>query len=137
MSFVLDIEQITWGSQSWSSQNFLRALDDPRSYCWILENTSTDYPILGYGIQYQSDNVSHIANLCIHPNRRGHGLGGILLRHMIDHARRLGASVIELELNTSNIHAYMLYFNHGFRVFRFLPQYYMDYSDAYRMTLML
>jgi len=134
---VVSIERAVWKNESWRLKDFLQALNNPLYNCWILESISTDYIVLGYGFQYLLNDVSHIANLCIHPNRRGRGLGGILLRHMIDDARQNGASTVELEVNTSNTHAYMLYINHGFRIFQFLPQYYSEYSDAYRMTLIL
>lgn len=134
---VISIEQITWKKESWRSKDFLEALDDQSSNCWILESNTNDYIVLGYGLQVFSNGKSHIINFCIHPNRRGHGLGRILLRHMIDYARENNASTIELEVHTTNMHAYTLYFNHGFRIFRFLPQYYSENADGYHMILEL
>jgi ribosomal-protein-alanine N-acetyltransferase len=134
---LISIEQVTWKNDSWGWNNFLEALNDPRYSCWILESNTTDYVVLGYGLQYILNDVAHIANLCIHPNRRGRGLGGILLRHMIDYARQYDASAVELEVHTTNTNAYRLYSNHGFRIFRFLPRYYSEYSDGYLMTLIL
>ncbi len=137
IAIVFAIDQITWKDQSWPLKQFFHVLKDPLYKCWILENTTTDYLVLGYGFQYSSDDISHITNFCIHPNRRQRGLGGILLRHMIDYAREHGDSTIELEVHTSNTHAYMLYIKHGLRISRFLPQYYSEYSDAYQMKLIL
>jgi ribosomal-protein-alanine N-acetyltransferase len=137
IDIVITIEQMTWANQSWRSKDFLHTLNDPIYSCWILKSNTTDDLVLGYGIQYILNNVAHIANLCIHPNRRGLGLGGRLLRHMIDYARQCDASAVELEVHTSNTNAYRLYINHGFRIFRFLPRFYSEYSDGYLMILIL
>jgi len=134
---VIAIDRVTWGNDSWRSKDFFQAINNPLYNCWILESIKNDYIVLGYGVQYLLNDVAHISNLCIHPNRRGRGLGGILLRHMIDYARENDASIIELEVDTSNIHAYRLYINHGFRIFQFLPRYYSEYSDGYKMILIL
>ncbi len=134
---VVQIEQTTWGDESWSLDEFSSYLDDPFWNCWILESTTNGYSILGYGIQYVSGNASYIANLCIHPSHCGHGLGKVLLRYLIDYARQKGVSKIKLEVHTSNKRAYTLYTNHGFRKIRLLPQYYSEHADAYEMILLL
>lgn len=134
---VVKIDRATWGDTSWSLEQFFDFFDDEFSDCWILESNSVDYPILGYGFQKSSNGVSHITNLCLHPDQRGRGLGGILLRHMIDYARWLNISIVELEVDTSNIRAYTLYFKHGFRISQRLERYYSENADAYRMQLFL
>ena len=130
---VLAIDMFTWPKEAWSGQNFSRALVDPTWNCWILEDSISDSSILGYGLQYSAHRVSHIANLCVHPYQRGCGLGGFLLRHMIDRARHENLPVVTLEVNTANEQAYKFYENHGFRIIDVLPAYYSCGSDAYRM----
>jgi len=134
---VFEIDQATWGDCAWSLEHFFDLLNDPLCNGWIVESTTTDYPILGYGFQVVSNGISHIVNLCIHPDRRGRGLGEILLLHMIDYGRRLGSSIVDLEVDTSNVPAYRLYFKHGFRIIQLLQQYYSDTADAYRMRLIM
>jgi ribosomal-protein-alanine N-acetyltransferase len=134
---VVAIERDTWGNESWLSEDFHQVLRDPFYHCWILESIITDYVVLGYGLQYQTDDGSHIANLCLHPSRRGRGLGHILLHHMIEHTRENNGSIIELEVLTTNTQAYMLYVKHGFEIVDYVPDYYSKYSDAYRMVLKL
>ncbi len=137
IAIVVNLEQATWGNASWSLEEFFQALTHPYWNCWILESTTTNGLLLGYGLQYFSDGLSHIANLCIHPDQRGRGLGGILLRHMINYASQIEASGIQLEVDTSNKSAYMLYVKHGFRIVQYLSKYYSEYSDAYLMKLLL
>ncbi len=134
---VVAIERDTWGIKSWSSKNFHQAIKDPLYKCWILESITTDYVVLGYGLQYQTERGSHIANLCLHPSRRGRGLGSILLRHMIDYARENNATMVKLEVETLNTRAYLLYVKHGFHIVNFIPHFYSENSDAYKMTLIL
>ena len=137
IAIVVDIERITWPTQSWSSEDFYQYFDDPRWVCWIIESTTNNHQLLGFGIQNLSNGVSHIANLCIHPDQRGRGLGKMLLRHMIDYACLIGALSVSLEVDPQNTPAYTLYANHGFRIHRYIPQYYSDTSDAYEMTLLV
>jgi ribosomal-protein-alanine N-acetyltransferase len=137
LDIVVDIDRATWGDISWRPKDFVRALRNPLWNCWILESGTNDHRLLGYGLQRIADDVSHITNLCIHPNQRGRGLGGILLRFMIDHSREMNASIVNLEVETLNTRAYKLYRNHGFRISRFLFKYYSDDSHAYQMTLFL
>jgi ribosomal-protein-alanine N-acetyltransferase len=137
VDIVSEIDRITWNESSWPSGDFFKALYNPFWSCWVLKSTTHDHAILGYGLQYLSHGRSHIANFCIHPNQRGRGLGGILLRHMIDHARRIGVSIVELEVNTTNINAYNLYVKHGFRKIYTLERYYSETEDAYLMQLII
>ncbi|CAF1027131.1 unnamed protein product [Adineta steineri] len=130
------IDRDTWGNTSWSSKDFFKSLNNLSWNCWILENPNSDQSILGYGLQYQLDNISHVANLTLHPSQCGRGLGGILLRHMIDYARQNDATKITLEVNTSNTRAFKLYANHGFQIVEYLERYYSDTADAYRMELL-
>jgi ribosomal-protein-alanine N-acetyltransferase len=137
IAIVVAIERDTWGDESWSSENFRNTLRDPLYSCWILESITTDYVVLGYGLQYQTHHGSHIVNLCLHPSRRGRGLGRILLGHMIDYTRENDGSLVELEVSTSNTQAFNLYVQNGFKIVDYLPHYYAESSDAYKMALKL
>ncbi|CAF1394606.1 unnamed protein product [Adineta steineri] len=134
---VLEIEKIVWHDESWDLEFFYNFFNDPLSSCWILENTNSAQSIVGYGLQSLLHNKSSITNLTLHPSQWGRGLGGLLLRHMIKHARLSCAVRMSLEVSTSNKRAYNLYFNHGFRISKLLPQYYSEGSDAYCMILVL
>ena len=140
IDILIVIEQATWNDKAWPYEQMLESLFDPNYNCWILENTNntTDDSVLGYGFQCISDEArttSSVANICIHPNHRGCGLGGILLRHMIDHARKMAVLKMELQVKMSNKHAFMLYVKHGFKIVRRLRQYYSDNSDAFLMQM--
>ena len=111
---VIKIDQETWQDLAWPVDAYHNALNNPSAYNWILETTTVDHSIVGYGMQVVSDINSHITNLTIHPSQCGRGLGGLILRHMIEHARQLAVLSMTLEVDTSNIRAYNLYTKHGF-----------------------
>jgi len=70
--------------------------------------------IAGYGVMTVGAGEAHIVNLCIKPELRQQGLGGQMLIHMMDNARRLGVDNMLLEVRPSNHIAIRLYMNMGF-----------------------
>jgi len=58
----------------------------------------------------------HINNVAVLPQYRGRGMGSAVLRHVLDEARRLGATRATLEVRASNEGARRLYERLGFRV---------------------
>jgi ribosomal protein S18 acetylase RimI-like enzyme len=61
------------------------------------------------------EHAYHIGELDVDPARRGHGIGGALLRHAEAEARSAGLKLMSLTTTTSNP-ARRLYERHGFRV---------------------
>ena len=135
---VMEIEQQTWPSRSWGLNAFIDSCNHPRHCCWILEDTMGTHRVIGYGIQYAASNgEAHLTTIALRASERGRGLGGVLLRHMIRHARRIYASGVALQVSTSNECAYKLYAAHGFQVVGRLVGYYSTNEDAYAMRLVL
>lgn len=95
---------------AWTEINFR---DCMRSgyYCRVLEAQGQ---ILGYAVMSAGAGEAHILNLCIHLESRGRGHGRLLLTEVIDHARRLGADMLFLEVRPSNDAARWLYEKLGF-----------------------
>ncbi len=81
--------------------------------CWVME---ADDDIRGYGIMTVGAGESHILNLCLQPERHGVGFGSMLLRHLLDHARKHNATITFLEVRPSNVNAIRLYERAGFTV---------------------
>lgn len=74
----------------------------------------TDHTIEGYGIMAPSDTSVHILNVCVRPERQRRGLGTQIMVHLLDLARRAGATVAVLEVRVSNLVARSLYRRMGF-----------------------
>ncbi|CAF1570058.1 unnamed protein product, partial [Adineta steineri] len=132
LPIVVEIEKMVWGDAAWDLSDFDQYLNGSLSSCWILENTNSAQPIVGYGLQSLPDNESlgvargsqhwrGVTKFFEFLSQWGRGLGGIILCHMIKHARLTCAVRMSLEVNTSNERAYKLYFNHGFRIYKVLP----------------
>ena len=70
---------------------------------------------VGHAVMAAAEGQAHLLNLCVRPaaQRRGHGTA--LVRHMIECARRRGATSLTLEVRPSNIRAGRLYHTLGFR----------------------
>ena len=80
-------------------------------HCYVVTG---EEGVVGYGILSIGAGESHILNLCIHPQRRRCGLGGALLRFLMEEARKARVDCILLEVRPSNEGAIRLYQSLGF-----------------------
>ncbi len=68
-------------------------------HCYVVTGAEG---VVGYGILSIGAGESHILNLCIHPRQRRQGLGGALLRFLMEEARKARVDCILLEVRPSN-----------------------------------
>jgi ribosomal protein S18 acetylase RimI-like enzyme len=61
-----------------------------------------------------ADDVAHITQLCVAPDRRGDGLGRLLLHHCMGHLAQSGFAAITLTVTEANHQAVKLYQDSGF-----------------------
>jgi len=80
--------------------------------CWVAELAGE---IIGHGIVSLGAGEAHLLNVCIRRESQGEGFGRLLVRHMLARARRMGATVLFLEVRPSNHVAGALYETLGFR----------------------
>lgn len=79
---------------------------------------------------------AHIANIAIHPDLRGQGLGRGLLVHGLKQAATDGMTMAQLEVRVSNVPAIQLYRSLGFVQVGRRERYYQDnHEDALLMDL--
>lgn len=71
--------------------------------------------VLAYACVWVIEDELKINNIAVHPDHRGRGLGGWLLRRVLEDAREKGCTVARLEVRPSNRAALRLYHGHGFR----------------------
>jgi ribosomal-protein-alanine N-acetyltransferase len=79
--------------------------------CWCYEEHGR---IQGYGVMSVAAGESHILNLTVRPESQRQGIGGKLMRHFLQLARRHDADTAMLEVRPSNIAAVKLYQRLGF-----------------------
>ncbi len=92
-------------------------------YCQILE---LDGIISGYAVMSKGVGESHLLNLCIDPDMQGRGLGRMLLKRLVETARRMHSEMLLLEVRPSNTAAVHLYTSAGFNSVGHRSNYYPD-----------
>jgi len=106
-------------------------------FCQVLEQ---DGIIHGYAVMSMAVGEAHILNICVRPSSQSQGLGNLILDHLIEAARRMGAEVILLEVRPSNKAAVHLYHSHGFNEVGMRKSYYPSHDgreDALILALNL
>jgi len=81
---------------------------------WFRKRSHCPSPVVGYGGFWILDEEAHISTIAVQPDRRGQGIGELLLVAMIDLAASLKARVVTLEVRASNLVAQNLYRKYQF-----------------------
>ena len=113
-----------------------RSTDDPRrSRLLRLFGKGSSPPILAYGGFWIILDEGHVSTLAVRPDRRGQGLGEMMLVALMDAAILRGAGELTLEVRVSNDVAQSLYHKYGFVQVGLRKRYYHDNNeDALIMT---
>jgi ribosomal-protein-alanine N-acetyltransferase len=133
---VLEIDRLSF-PLPWSERTYRYEINEnPSSYMYVVEVQEGLKPkVVGYvGFWFIVDEA-HISTLAVHPDYRGHGMGELLLQTAVNHAERLRAKIVTLEVRISNQTAINLYRKFVFKVVGCRPRYYRDNNeDALLMT---
>jgi ribosomal-protein-alanine N-acetyltransferase len=129
---ILAIEKVSFLSP-WTSEAFREEVQRSFSSLWILQDTED---VVGYICFWSMARELHLMNIAVHPERRGEGLGRMLLDKMIVVGIREGAECALLEVRPSNSPARELYKKAGFQEIGRRAKYYRDTGeDAILMAL--
>ncbi len=93
--------------------------------------------VLGYGVMSVGVGECHILNLCVRADMQGQGLGGGLLQHMLDLAKRHKGRIAFLEVRKSNQNAFRLYHKVGFHEIGIRESYYPAENGAREDAIVL
>lgn len=88
---------------------------------WVMHENGR---IIGYFLMSIAAGEAHVLNVCVAPERQGHGLGRRLLHALLQIARGRGAARVFLEVRPSNAPAIALYHDEGFNEIGRRPRYY-------------
>lgn len=108
---VVAIERDAFTSP-WQPDTFAGLLD--RDGVELLVLTDAREGVIGYAVLWCILEQGELANIAVTPARRGEGLGGLLLGHVIDVARGRGIEKLFLEVRASNASALAMYAAFGF-----------------------
>jgi [ribosomal protein S18]-alanine N-acetyltransferase len=109
----------------WSLAMFVLELSKPSGIC--LAATTAGDELLGYVVCSRYDQVWHLMNVAVTPERRRCGVAGSLISRLIDEAR--GELPFTLEVRVSNRAAIAMYERFGFRSAGVRPRYYHDNGE--------
>ncbi len=109
LSAVLEVERAAY-EYPWTLGIFRDCLTFGH-VCRVYENARG---LIGHGIMSVGAGECHMLNICVHPVYQRRGLGGHMVKHLMDLARAQRAHVALLEVRHSNIAAYRLYAQMGF-----------------------
>jgi len=125
---VTAIEALAF-SDPWTAGMFRDELGAPRRGWLVAEQ---DGALVGYGgVAVLADGDTHLMNLAVLAERRGSGLGRLLLGALLETAARLGGRRVTLEVRAGNEAARALYESIGMRSVGVRPHYYeSDGEDA-------
>lgn len=133
---IMPLERLAF-ADPWSRRMYLSDLNENplATYRVIRSADGADLPpILGWGGFWLLVDEAHIATVAAHPERRGCGLGELLMVDLMGAAFERGARVATLEVRVSNLVAQKLYAKLGFDVVGTRRKYYRDGEDGLVMT---
>lgn len=104
------------------------------SKSFVIKNNKKIY---GFAILKEIFKTAEIMNIAIHKNFRNIGIGSTLLSHIISYCKNQNIETINLEVNSKNSLAIILYKKYNFIEVGFRKNYYRDGSDAILMSLYL
>lgn len=121
-------------SHPWSRDIFIDCLKSGHECCLFVLRDH----IVGHGVLSVVAGESHLLNVCISPAFQGLGYGRMLVKRMLDCARKRRVSSVFLEVRPSNLVAYELYESLGFNEVGLRKNYYpaeMGREDAIVMAI--
>jgi ribosomal-protein-alanine N-acetyltransferase len=123
VAWVSSIETSTY-PYPWSEGIFSDCLK-VRYCCWVVEWKKT---IAGYGIMSLGADEAHILNVCMRNDVRRHGLGRLMLSHLLEEAAKRDIHTAFLEVRPSNRGAIALYVSEGFECIGTRKNYYQAHE---------
>ena len=130
---VVAIERASFPNP-WTGPLFLQELQVRFSRILVATN-DPDGPIAGYVCRWVVADEVHVLNVAVHPDARGRGLGGALMREVLDEARGRDARAVTLEVRRSNDVGRRLYESFGFEQVGERTNYYGRGEDALILRL--
>ena len=119
LPWVSSIETSTY-PYPWS-QGIFRDCLKVRYCCRVVEWKKS---IAGYGIMSLGADEAHILNVCVRSDLRRHGLGRLMLTHLLGEADKRDVHTAFLEVRPSNKGAIALYVSAGFECIGTRKNYY-------------
>ncbi|MBF8222791.1 GNAT family N-acetyltransferase [Halomonas sp. 328] len=133
LSALYALEQRCFVGDRFTRRQLAHLLGPAHASTWLLADGEA---ILGYGtlLLRRNSRRARLYSFCVAPEARGGGLGRALLEHLEGEARARGCDSLHLEVRADNRPALALYRRRGFRLTRWLDDYYVDGCAAWQMS---
>ena len=134
------LEQSAFTGDRFSRRQLWHLLNRAHAETWVLEAAPGEVAgperLLGYGtlLFRRRSRRARLYSFCVHPEARGGGLGRRLLEALEVAAVARAGEWLSLEVRADNRVALRLYRRMGFRLERWLPEYYADGCAAWQMV---
>ena len=99
---------------AWPEQSFESFVDRPGVTFLVAEDRAHGGSVAGYAVLIRAADEAELLNLAVPEDARRRGLGGALLRRVLEESRAGGIRTVYLEVRESNAAARGLYGSHGF-----------------------
>lgn len=134
LDVLMPYEDAMFGSEAWSRQSYEEELADTALRDYLVADE--DGSLLGSGGLLTIAETSQILTVGVLPPARRRGIGRLLVRSLVDIARRRAADEVLLEVRIDNEAARKLYESEGFAVLGMRRGYYdKGRVDAVTMRL--
>jgi [ribosomal protein S18]-alanine N-acetyltransferase len=113
---IMSLAQQSKTAAHWSARQYdaLFAADAPERVALVAIEESRPAAVAGFVIVRCGDEEWEIENVVVDEGTRRQGIGGLLIREVLHHARRRGVASVLLEVRESNLAARALYNRLGF-----------------------
>lgn len=133
------LEQVAFTGDRFSRRQLWHLLNRAHALTLVAERQAPDGgppSLLGYGtlLFRRGTHRARLYSFCVHPEARGSGLGRRLLEALETEALARDAEVLGLEVRADNRVALGLYRRMGFRLERWLGDYYEDGCAGWQMA---
>ncbi|WP_416137556.1 GNAT family N-acetyltransferase [Halomonas sp. HK25] len=133
------LEQSAFTGDRFSRRQLWHLLNRAHAETWVAEREAEGLAparLLGYGtlLFRHGSRRARLYSFCVYPDARGSGLGRQLLEALEGAAQARGSARLGLEVRADNRVALKLYRRMGFRLERWLPEYYEDGCAGWQMV---
>jgi ribosomal-protein-alanine N-acetyltransferase len=126
---AMRLERDLFPHDAWPAEQFWSELAGVPDLKWyVVAEEGGD--LIGYAGLAAAGGDGDVQTLAVCRDRQGAGLGGLLLRALLDEAARRACTQVYLEVRADNAAAIALYQRHGFQRIGDRPAYYHDGTDA-------
>ncbi len=112
---LVRLDRACFGHRAWPAEEWWEAITEPGWTTVVLDAGGAP---AGATVLLLWPPVAGLASIAVHPDHRGQGWGGVLLRDAVARARVAGARWLTLEVDADNRAAIELYHAEGFRAER-------------------